>query len=348
MIDETYWQAVLAKDSHADGTFVYAVSSTGIYCKPSCASRRPKREHVVFFARTDKAREAGFRACRRCRPDEAPEEGTTLIQGVCRYIEAHSDEALTLADLGKQANLSPFHLQRLFKHVVGVTPRQYIQAQRIARLKEEIKEGEGVIQAIYDVGYGSSSRLYEQAQIQLGMTPTVYRSGGKGMHIRYTLVDCPLGRLLVATTGRGICAVQLGDNDAGLENALHQEYSAAHIQYDSNILDAEVEIILRHLNGEQQHLDLPLDIQATAFQCRVWQELRAIPYGETRSYSQIAQAIGDANKARAVANACAANPVALIVPCHRVVREDKSYGGYRWGTERKQRLLAQEGSQVTV
>ena len=345
-MNETYWEAVLAKDSHADGTFVYAVRSTGIYCNPSCPSRRPKREHVMFFPRVHEAEEAGFRPCKRCRPEEANTDTTSLIQSVCRYIEAHSDETLTLAQLGEQAHISPYHLQRIFKRAVGVTPRQYIQTQRMTHLKTQIKEGEAVTQALYDVGYGSSSRLYEQAPTHLGMTPTNYRNGGKGMNMRYTLVDCPLGRLLVATTERGICAVELGDTDAMLEAALHKEYSAASIQYDSTILDQEVQLILRHLNGEQQHLDLPLDIQATAFQCRVWQELRTIPYGETRSYNDVAVSLGDANKARAVAQACAANPVALIVPCHRVVREDNSFGGYRWGSERKHRLLMQEGSQI--
>lgn len=345
-MNETYWQAVLAKDNQADGEFVYAVRSTGIYCNPSCPSRRPKRENVLFFSMAQAAEEAGFRPCRRCRPEEASPHTTALVQSVCRYIEAHSEEALTLALLGEQVHVSPYHLQRIFKHVVGVTPRQYIQTQRIAHLKTHIKDGEAVTHALYDVGYGSSSRLYEQAPIHLGMTPTNYRNGGKGMTIRYTIVDCPLGRLLVATTERGICAVELGDTDAVLEAALHEEYPAAHIHYDTAILDQEVHLILRHLNGEQQQLDLPLDIQATAFQCRVWQELRTIPYGETRSYSEVAQSLGNANKARAVAQACATNPVALIVPCHRVVREDTSLGGYRWGIERKHRLLAQEGSQV--
>ncbi len=345
-MDETYWEAVLAKDSHADGTFVYAVRSTGIYCKPSCPSRRPKRDYVSFFPLARTAEEAGFRPCRRCRPEEVQADTSSLIQSVCRYIEAHSDETLTLAELSKQVHISPYHLQRLFKRAVGVTPRQYIQTQRMAHLKTHIKDGEAVTHALYTVGYGSSSRLYEQAPAHLGMTPTNYRKGGKGMNIRYTLVDCPLGRLLVATTERGICAVELGDTDTTLEVALHKEYPAAHIQHDSTILDHEVQLILRHLHGEQQHLDLPLDIQATAFQSRVWQELRAIPYGETRSYSEVALSLGDANKARAVAQACAANPVALLVPCHRVVREDSSFGGYRWGSERKQHLLTQEGSQI--
>ena len=189
MIDETYWRAVLAKDSSADGTFVYAVRSTGIYCNPSCPSRRPKREHVVFFSHTDRAEEAGFRPCRRCRPNEASSDTTSLIQNVCRYIEAHSDETVTLAQLGEQVHLSPYHLQRLFKHVVGVTPHQYMQTQRIANLKEQMREGEAVTQALYDVGYGSSSRLYEQANSHLGMTPTKYRNGGRDMNIRYTVVD---------------------------------------------------------------------------------------------------------------------------------------------------------------
>ncbi len=341
---DTYWQAVLSRDSGSDGAFVFAVRSTGIYCKPSCPARRPRRENVVFFSLAKAAEEAGFRACQRCRPQEAALSNpqVELVQRICRYIEIHSEEPLTLATLSKQMYVSPYHLQRIFKRVVGVTPRQYIQAQRIEHLKMQIKEGEAVTQALYDVGYGSSSRLYEQAPEQLGMTPTTYRDGGKGMHIHYTIVDCPLGCLLVAATERGICAVQLGDSDAGLASTLSEEYPAATIQRDGANLGQEVDAILRHLNGEQPHLDLPLDIQATAFQRRVWEELRAIPYGKTRSYSKIAQSLGDSKKARAVAQACAANPVALIIPCHRVVHEDGTRGGYHWGVERKQRLLAQE------
>jgi AraC family transcriptional regulator of adaptative response/methylated-DNA-[protein]-cysteine methyltransferase len=244
--------------------------------------------------------------------------------------------------MSEQVHVSPYHLQRVFKRVMGITPRQYVQACRIEHLKTQIKEGAAVTSALYEAGYGSSSRLYEQAPAQFGMTPTAYRRGGQGMFIHYTIVDCPLGRLLVAATERGLCAVSLGNDDAELEAVLFTEYPAASIQRDENNLSSWVNALLRHLSGQQPHLDLPLDIQATAFQRRVWEELRAIPYGQTCSYSKIAERIGDSKKARAVALACANNPVAIVIPCHRVVRNDGNIGGYRWGVERKQMLLAQE------
>ncbi len=225
---------------------------------------------------------------------------------------------------------------------MGITPRQYVQACRVEQLKGRLKEGESVTRALYDAGYGSSSRLYEQAPARLGMTPTAYRQGGRGMHMNYTVVSCFLGRLLVAATEKGICAVSLGDSDAVLESALVSEYPAAEIQRDGANLSQEVNALLSHLNGQQPDLNLPLDVQATAFQRRVWEELRNTPYGSTRSYSKIAEALGQPKAARAVAQACATNPVALVIPCHRVVREDGSAGGYRWGIERKQRLLLQE------
>jgi len=346
-MNETYWQAVVAQDHGADSKFVYAVRSTGIYCKPSCPSRRPKQVHVAFFPHAQAAEAAGFRACRRCKPEAAQMDMTVLVQRLCRYIETHSDKPLTLASLSAEVHCSPSHLQRTFKRVIGVTPHQYLQTQRMTKLKIHMKEGKAVTHALYDVGYGSSSRLYEQAPTQLGMTPTAYKNNGKNMTISYAVVDCPLGRLLVAATARGICAVELGDTDAALAATLLTEYPAATLIRNDALLTHEVQHILHHLNGAQHIIDLPLDIRATAFQCRVWQELRAIPYGETRSYGEVAQALGNVNKARAVASACAANPVALIIPCHRVVREDKSGGGYRWGVERKQHLLAQEGSQST-
>ena len=344
MHEENYWQAVLARDHTYDGTFVFAVRSTGIYCNPSCPSRRPKRERVVFFSLPEAAEEAGFRACRRCHPGEASllKTQVELIQRACRYIEAHLDEPLTLATLSAQVHLSPYHLQRVFKRVMGITPRQYAEACRLGQLKAELREGEPVTRALYDVGYGSSSRLYERVPSQLGMTPTVYRRGGKGMNINYTIVDCLLGRLLVAATEQGICAVSLGDTDATLETALASEYPAAEIRRDGGDLNLWINAILEYLNGQQPHLNLPLDVQATAFQWRIWEELRSIPYGGTRSYSEIALAVGNPRAARAVARACASNPVALVIPCHRVVREDGSSGGYRWGAERKRRLLAQE------
>lgn len=344
MHEDLYWQAVRTRDHRSDGAFIYAVRSTGIYCKPSCPSRRPRREQVVFFPVPQAAEEAGFRPCQRCRPEGTKQSSpqVELVQQACRYIEAHSEEPLTLASLSEQVHISPYHLQRVFKRIMGITPRQYLQARRVEHLKTQIKEGAAVTSALYEVGYGSSSRLYEQAPAQLGMTPSAYRKGGQSTSIHYTIVDCSLGRLLVAATERGLCAVSLGNADAELEAALLSEYPAASIQRDETDLSQWVNALLGHLNGQQPHLDLPLDIQATAFQRRVWEELQAIPYGETCSYGEIAGRLGDAKKARAVALACANNPVALVIPCHRVVRGDGTIGGYRWGVERKQKLLAQE------
>ena len=267
-----------------------------------------------------------------------------LVRQACRLIEEHREETLTLADLGTALDVSPAHLQRVFKRVVGITPRQYVEACRLGQFKTRLKEGEAVTTALYDAGYGSSSRLYERTHAQLGMTPSAYRRGGREMRIDYTIVACPLGRLLVAATEKGICAVSLGDVDAELERALWSEYPAASIERDGTELSRWVNALLNYLDGEQPHLDLPIDVQATAFQWRVWETLRTIPYGGTRSYSAIAQELGNPKAARAVAHACATNPVSLVIPCHRVVREDGTLGGYRWGLERKQRLLAEEAA----
>lgn len=344
MFEENYWQAVLNRDSHSDGTFVYAVRSTGIYCNPSCSSRRPRREQVVFFPLPQAAEEAGFRACLRCRPQETTvyELQVAMVQHACRYIETHLEDTLTLIALGKEVNVSPYHLQRVFKRIMGITPRQYAEAHRLEQVKERLKEGESVTMALYNAGYSSSSRLYERASTQLGMTPAVYRRGGKGMSIAYTIVDCPLGRLLVAATEKGICAISMSDTDATLEAALLDEYPAAEIRRAGTELNQWVNALLNHLSGQQPHLDLPVDVQATAFQWRVWEALRTIPYGSTRSYSELAQSLGDPKATRAVARACATNPVCLVVPCHRVVRADGDLAGYRWGVERKQQLLAME------
>jgi AraC family transcriptional regulator, regulatory protein of adaptative response / methylated-DNA-[protein]-cysteine methyltransferase len=348
MQEDQYWQAVMTRDEELDGVFVYAVRSTGVYCRPSCPSRRPKREQVLFFVRPEAAEEAGFRACKRCRPRElsSREEQVALVQQLCHYIEEHLESQLTLTDLGEQAHLSPYHLQRVFKSVMGITPRQYAEACRMGQFKARLREGETVTTALFDAGYSSSSRLYERAPGQLGMTPVTYRKGGAGMQIRYTIVDSPLGRLLVAATEKGICSVCLGDDDAPLEMALRREYTAGDIQRDDTELSVEVNELLRYLRGQQPHLDLPVDVQATAFQWRVWQELRSIPYGSTRSYSEIAQAIGQPKARRSVAQACATNPAALVIPCHRVVRGNGDLGGYRWGVERKRRLLEQEQEQT--
>ena len=342
--NEDYWQAVLAKDASFDGTFFYAVRSTSIYCRPSCPARRPRREQVLFFSLPAVAERAGFRPCQRCTPQNAttPNPQAELVERVCQYIESNLDSPLTLATLGEQVGMSPYHLQRIFKRIMGITPRQYAEARRLSGLKTQLKEGQAVTTALYEAGYSSSSRLYEQASSRLGMTPATYRRGGKGMQISYTLVDCPLGRLLIAIAQRGMCALYLGNSDTELVAELLGEYPAAEFHRNDVDLSLWVSSLIDHLKCKQIHLDLPLDVQATAFQWRVWEELRAIPYGNTRSYSEIAQAIGHPKAVRAVARACATNPVSLVIPCHRVIREDGSLAGYRWGLERKQALLAQE------
>jgi AraC family transcriptional regulator of adaptative response/methylated-DNA-[protein]-cysteine methyltransferase len=265
-----------------------------------------------------------------------------LVHDICRHIEANLEAPLTLADLGRYAGLSPQHLQRTFKRVTGISPRQYADACRLGRLKSRLRERRTVTMALYEAGYGSSSRLYERSASQLGMTPGTYQHGGRSMDICYTLADCPLGRLLLAATERGVCAVYLGDTDAPLEAALTREYPAARLSRDDGLPGPWLAELLEHLRGERPHLDLPLDVQATAFQWRVWQELRRIPYGSTRTYQEIAARLGQPTAARAVARACATNPVSVVVPCHRVVRGDGGLGGYRWGLDRKRQLLDQE------
>jgi AraC family transcriptional regulator of adaptative response/methylated-DNA-[protein]-cysteine methyltransferase len=346
--DETLWRAVLKRDATFDGTIFFAVRSTGIYCRPSCPARRPRREQVVFFQIPEAAERAGFRSCRRCRPHSTAmnDPQVEMVRQACRYIESQ-DQLPTLENLSEHTGVSPYHLQRVFKRVAGITPRQYAEANRLDQFKAGVKKGATVTGAMYEAGYGSSSRLYERAPAQLGMTPADYRRGGKGVRINYTIAGCSLGRLLVAGTEKGVCSVRLGDSDAALEANLLSEYPAAGVNRDDEALSEWVEQLLSHLNGEQPHLDLPLDVQATAFQWNVWEKLREIPYGSTRSYSEIARAMGRPTAARAVARACAANPVALVIPCHRVVREDKSLGGYRWGIERKQALLKRERSRST-
>jgi AraC family transcriptional regulator of adaptative response/methylated-DNA-[protein]-cysteine methyltransferase len=341
--EDRYWQAVMEHDSRANGTFVYAVRSTGIYCKPSCPSRRPERRQVVFFTEPAAAEQAGFRACQRCQPQERTiETRVELVCQACCYIEHHLDEPVRLEQLGEELGLSKAYTQKLFKRVMGISPRQYAEALRLGQIKSSLKEGVSVTRTLYKVGYSSSSRLYERTPQQLGMTPTAYKRGGAGMVIDYAIVDSPLGRLLVAATARGICRIGLDNSDEVLEQTLRQEYPAAEIRQDSARLSLWLTEVVRYLAGTQPDLDLPLDIRATAFQWRVWEELRTIPCGQTRSYSSIAHAIGQPQAQRAVAQACKQNPVPLVIPCHRVVRENGDPGGYRWGVERKQRLLAQE------
>lgn len=348
--NDIYWQSVLAKDARFVGIFVYGVRSTGIYCKPTCPSRRPGREQVAFFQTCEAAEAEGFRACLRCQPrvDEARDPRVEMVLRVCHAIEARVDAAPSLEELGQQLNVSPQHLQRTFKNITGITPRQYVAAHRLKKFKSRIKAGEDVTTAMYEAGYGSSSRLYERASQQLGMTPATYRRKGEGMNIKYTIVDSRLGRLLIAATERGVCAVSFGARDEELAAALGAEYPAADIRQDEHHLADWVETLLRHLEGAQPDLSLPLDLQATAFQQRVWDELRRIPYGVTRSYKEVAEAIGQPTATRAVARACAANPVALVTPCHRVIRESGKMGGYRWGLERKENLLEREREHTAI
>lgn len=341
--EEEFWQAVLSRDSQRDGQFVFAVSSTRIYCRPSCPSRRPKRERVSFFPLPEAAERAGFRACLRCHPRDAAtsDQKVEMVRRACQLLE-QSDGPMNLTHLSERLGISSFHLQRTFKRIVGITPRKYAEAHRANKFKENVRQGQPITSAMYDAGYGSSSRLYERATAELGMTPATYSRNGRGACISYALAKCGLGHLLVAATEKGICAVRLGSNETGLETALREEFSAARIERDEGKLRQWVSQILEHLAGLRPNLDLPLDVQATAFQRLVWDALRSIPYGSTRSYSGVAQAIGRSAAVRAVARACATNPVALLIPCHRVVREDSSLGGYRWGLERKKKLLENE------
>jgi AraC family transcriptional regulator of adaptative response/methylated-DNA-[protein]-cysteine methyltransferase len=341
---EQYWDAVISRDTNSDGQFVFAVSSTMIYCKPSCPSRRPKRERVEFFPSPDRAEVAGYRACLRCKPRSAGEKNpqVEMVERVCRLLEQETESPMGLDDLAQAVGSSPSHLQRTFKKIMGVSPRQYAESWRLDQFKKRMKEGADVTTAMYEAGYGSSSRLYEKSAAQLGMTPGAYGRGGASMAINYTIVDCALGKLLVAGTERGLCSVTLGDDESVLEEKLRSEFEGAELNRDPLHLDAAVGAIVEHLNGQLPHLELPLDVRATAFQRRVWEELQKIPYGSTRSYGEVAAAIGRPTAFRAVARACATNPVALVVPCHRVVREGGALGGYRWGLDRKKKLLDQE------
>jgi AraC family transcriptional regulator of adaptative response/methylated-DNA-[protein]-cysteine methyltransferase len=341
---EELWQATLSRDKRYDGHFVFAVNSTLIYCRPSCPARRPNRERVTFFSVPEAAEQAGYRACRRCLPKSARilDPQLALVQRVCRYLDQNDLEDAKLTTLAEQNQISPFHLQRTFKAVMGISPRQYSAAKKFGRLKSLIKEGEPVASALYGSGFNSSSRLYEQSASELGMTPATYAKGGSGVNITYTVVDSVLGRLLVAITQRGVCKVSMGEDDTVLEADLKSEFPEATVKRDDKQLKEIVGEILDHLNSKEPAIDLPLDIRATAFQRQVWEHLRKIPYGESRSYGDVARALGKPGAIRAVGRACATNPVALIIPCHRVVREDKTLGGYRWGLERKKKLLALE------
>lgn len=337
------WQAVLSRDRRCDGMFVYAVSSTNVYCRPSCPSRRPVRHKVTFFESPQLAEAAGFRACLRCRP-RSPEGPHTeqQVDRACRYLDEHADEPTTLRQLAAAVGMSPYYLQRAFTRVVGVSPKEYRDARRMERFKELLKRGATVTSATYEAGYGSSSRLYERVNSTLGMTPSAFRSGGTGVTLRFTTVLTAVGRLLVAVTDRGIVAVRLGDTEEALVASLQHDYPNASLRRDTNGLKTHVRVILHCLHGSVAGDRAVLDVKATAFQRRVWKALQQIPRGQTRSYRELAQAIGQPTAARAVARACATNPIAIAIPCHRVLRGDGQLAGYRWGLQRKKRLLALE------
>jgi AraC family transcriptional regulator of adaptative response/methylated-DNA-[protein]-cysteine methyltransferase len=350
MNDAVAWESVLHRDASADDRLLYAVTTTGIYCRPSCPSRRPNRSNVAFFSSAEAAERAGFRACQRCRPDRA-KSSNGPVERARDYIDRHvgdfADARITLEVLSARTGLSPYHLQRKFKELVGLTPAQYVRARKSDRLKDELKRGETVSRASFGAGYGSSSRVYGDSDARLGMTPATYRRGGAGMEIGYVTARTSLGTLLVAATDRGVCAVTLGDDAKSLEAALEREYPAAartRVTHSPGSLGNWVEKIIAAVEGESARAETPIDVQASAFQWKVWRELQKIPFGETRTYTEIAEAIGSPRAARAVASACATNPVSVIIPCHRVVRRGGGLGGYRWGIERKRRLVEKERS----
>jgi AraC family transcriptional regulator, regulatory protein of adaptative response / methylated-DNA-[protein]-cysteine methyltransferase len=341
--NERRWQAVVDRDSSLDGAFVFGVSSTGVFCRPSCPAKRPGRKNVSFFDDATQAEQSGYRACLRCRPkavDGNPQ--AAMVRAVCRYIEQRIEDQLTLNLLAKEFRMSPFHLQRTFKSVLGVSPKAYIDAVRLRQVKQNLQAGHDVTTALYAAGYGSSSRLYERTASQLGMTPEKYRRGAVAAVVRYTITDSPLGRMLIAATDKGICSIQFSDNDEQLQQGLMREFPFATRRRDDAAMAEWRVNLTRLMQGREAHPSLPLDIRATAFQRRVWETLQKIPRGETRSYSAVAKKIGMPTATRAVARACATNPVAVAIPCHRVIREDGNLGGYRWGMERKEKLLAME------
>jgi AraC family transcriptional regulator of adaptative response/methylated-DNA-[protein]-cysteine methyltransferase len=342
-------RAVFTRDRSQDGSFVYAVTSTGIYCRPSCASRKPKTDNLRFYAVPEAAEQAGFRACKRCRPQSAaaPDPQVAAVRRACAAILKHLDEGTEgpprLEQIAAAAGMSPWHLQRTFTRLLGISPRSFADARRLGLLKTGLKDSSnGVAGAIYGAGYGSASRVYERADAELGMTPATYAKGGAGAEIGFATAKTQLGLVLVAATQRGVCMVSLGSNAAKLEAELRAEYPAAIVRHDVAALRPLLDQVVRHLAGKEPHLDLPLDVRATAFQWQVWQALKTIPPGQTLTYKEIAAQIGKPNAMRAVGHACATNPVALAVPCHRAIRGDGGLGGYRWGLQRKEKLLAAE------
>lgn len=336
-----YWRATLARDARADGTFVLAVRSTHIYCRPSCPARRPLRRNVTFFRTREEAEKQGYRPCLRCRPNEVSAP-VALVRRAVRHLADSTEENTGLGALARTLGVTQGTLRRAFLQVTGLKPRELFEALRLKRFKALIRAGRSITDALYETGYGSSSRVYERSNAQLGMTPATYRKGGLGMKLGYTVAASPLGKVLVAATERGVSAVYLGDSESTLLAELRNEYPRAEISPAPDSMQRWVKEIISRIEGKHPHLELPLDLQATAFQRRVWKELQRIPRGRTRTYSQVARSLGQPTAVRAVARACATNPVSIVVPCHRVIREDGALAGYRWGLSRKEQLLAKE------
>ena len=343
--DGAKWRAVLARDARTDGTFVYAVRSTGIYCRPTCASRRPRLGQVAFFLSSADAERAGYRACKRCRPQAGrpADPWVEKVSRACGYLR-RAGRLPSLAQLAARLGGSPYHFQRNFKRLVGLTPREFADACRLGKVKQHLRGGDAVTTAMLAAGYGSSRAFYERAAPTLGMSPSAYRAGGVGAVIQYRILDSALGRLLIAATDRGVCAVAMGASDAELERNLAREYPAATLTRAAKPLERWADEILARVNGQKPRADLPLDVRATAFQWQVWRALAGIPRGETRTYGQLASAIGRPRAARAVARACATNPIAVAIPCHRAIASSGAISGYRWGVARKKALLASERS----
>lgn len=343
--DDKRWAAVVRRDRTADGTFYYSVHTTGIYCRPSCASRRPRRENVAFHPTCAAAERAGFRPCKRCRPNEAAfaDRQASIVTKACRLIE-EADEMPSLDALAAAAGMSRFHFHRIFKANTGVTPKAYADAHRTQRVRGELARSGTITAAIYDAGFNSNSRFYATSWQRLGMTATEFRDGGKHATIRFAVGECSLGSILVAASDKGVCAIELGDDPVPLVRDLQDRFPKAKLVGGDARFEQLVAKVVGFVEAPAQGLDLPLDVRGTAFQHRVWQALREIPSGSTASYSEIAGRIGAPKAVRAVAQACASNGIAVAIPCHRVVRTDGALSGYRWGVERKRKLLDREAT----
>jgi AraC family transcriptional regulator of adaptative response/methylated-DNA-[protein]-cysteine methyltransferase len=345
MGEDEMWRAVETRDALANGKFVTAVLTTGIYCRPNCPSRHPKRGNVEFYSSPQAAEAAGYRPCKRCKPHEANAPQVAWVKKACDYIRCHPEEKITLDTLSAEVGVTSYHLQRTFKHVMGISPRQYLEACRIDRLKGQLREGESVTKAVYRAGYGSTSWLYRDSHEKLGMTPGAYRRKGQGMTIRYRILDSPLGKLIVARTVHGVCYIGLWDDEATLEASLSTEYPQAELIRDTGDLDPWAKGVIAYLEGRATELGgIPVDVRGTNFQQRVWGELQAIPRGQTSTYGEVARRMGNPKAVRAVGRACATNPVSLLIPCHRVLGGAGDLHGYHWGLERKKKLLEAENA----